>query len=46
MRTLVVYPTFLCPFSCAFCLTKTKNSLNEFLDVFKLIFYTLFFLFI
>lgn len=36
MRTLVVYPTFLCPFSCAFCLTKTKNSLNEFLDVFKL----------
>ena len=36
MRTLVVYPTFLCQFSCAFCLTKTKNSLNEFLDVFKL----------
>ena len=36
MRTLVVYQTFLCPFSCAFCLTKTKNSLNEFLDVFKL----------
>lgn len=36
MRTLVVYPTFLCSFSCAFCLTKTKNSLNEFLDVFKL----------
>lgn len=36
MKTLIVYPTFLCPYSCAFCLTKDKNSLNEFLDIFKL----------
>lgn len=36
MKTLIVYPTFLCPYSCAFCLTKNKNSLNEFLDIFKL----------
>lgn len=36
MKTLIVYPTFLCPYSCTFCLTKDKNSLNEFLDIFKL----------
>lgn len=33
MKRLVIYPTFLCPFACAFCSTKDKNSLNELLDV-------------
>ena len=33
MKRLVIYPTFLCPFSCAFCSTKDKNSLNEMLDI-------------
>ena len=33
MKRLVIYPTFLCPFACAFCATKNKNSLNEMLDV-------------
>ena len=32
MKTLTVYPSFLCPFSCNFCLNKDKNSLNEILD--------------
>lgn len=33
MKRLVIYPTFLCPFSCAFCSTRDKNSLNEMLDI-------------
>ena len=33
MRTLIVYPSFMCPFSCTFCITKDKNSLNEYLDL-------------
>ena len=32
MKTLTVYPTFLCPFSCNFCLNKDKSSINENLD--------------
>ena len=32
MKRLVIYPTFLCPFPCAFCSTRAKNSLNEMLD--------------
>ena len=33
MKRLVVYPSFLCPFSCNFCITKNKNSLNEALSI-------------
>lgn len=33
MRELIIYPTFLCPFSCTFCLTKNKNSYNELLSI-------------
>lgn len=36
MRELVIYPTFLCPFSCTFCLTKNKNSYNETLTIDKI----------
>lgn len=33
MKRLVIYPSFLCPFSCNFCITKNKNSLNEVLSI-------------
>lgn len=33
MKRLVIYPSFLCPFSCNFCITKNKNSLNESLSI-------------
>lgn len=29
MNNLIIYPTFLCPFSCNYCLFKKKLSLNE-----------------
>lgn len=36
MRNLVIYPSFLCPFACAFCSFKNKSSLNEILSIEKL----------
>ena len=33
MTKLVIYPSFLCPFSCAFCATKNLNSLDEKLNL-------------
>ena len=36
MRNLVIYPSFLCPFACAFCVTKNKSSYNEILSIEKL----------
>ena len=33
MKRLIIYPTFLCPFACAFCSSKNKNSLNEMIDL-------------
>jgi len=33
MSRLVIYPSFMCPFSCNFCMTKNRNSLNELLDL-------------
>lgn len=33
MKRLVIYPSFLCPFSCNFCITKNKNSMNEILSI-------------
>lgn len=35
-KTLMIHPTFLCPFSCCFCITKNKASLNEYLSLDKL----------
>ena len=33
MKTLKIYPSFLCPFSCSFCYFKNSISLNEFLSL-------------
>ena len=33
MRRLVVYPTFLCPFSCKFCFNREKVLLNEYMKL-------------
>lgn len=33
MKNLTIYPSFLCPFSCQYCLFKNKLSLNETLDL-------------
>lgn len=33
MNNLILYPTFLCPFSCQYCLFKNKLSLDETLSI-------------
>jgi organic radical activating enzyme len=33
MKPLVIYPSLLCPFACAFCYNKNKNSYNRYLDI-------------
>lgn len=36
MNTLTIYPSFLCPFACSFCMFKDKLSINEYMDIEKL----------
>lgn len=33
MKNLIIYPTFLCPFACQYCMFKDKLSLNETLSL-------------
>lgn len=33
MKNLIIYPSFLCPFSCQFCIHKDKLSSNDLLDL-------------
>lgn len=33
MKTLTIYPTFLCPFACNFCFNKDKLIYNEYLKL-------------
>lgn len=33
MKNLIIYPTFLCPFACQYCMFKNKLSLNEILSL-------------
>lgn len=36
MKELTIYPSFLCPFACQYCMFKNKLSLNETIDLNRL----------